>query len=238
MKSNNNIYSFSELTTDNAFLSKPYDFKFGSDNREKSFCFVKKLFNTDKIATVHQVHSNKVVCIDEKNYNLSIQADGMITNVSNIALGIKAADCQAVYLYDSENKVIGNIHSGWKGTLDCILYNAIDLMINKYHCSLENIEAYFCPSICQNCFEVDKDVYLMFEKKFNNIDKYTICKKDYDKYYIDIVALNKDLLISYGLLDNNIHTSDICTKCNSDVFHSYRAEKDTAGRNCAFIMLK
>lgn len=42
----------------------------------------------------------------------------------------------------------------------------------------------------------------MFEKKINNIDKYTIYKKD------------------------------------SDVFHSYRAEKDTAGRNCAFIMLK
>ena len=70
MKSNNNIYSFSELTIDNVFLSKPYDFKLESDNIEKSFCFVKKLFNTDKIATVHQVHSNKVVCIDEKNYNL------------------------------------------------------------------------------------------------------------------------------------------------------------------------
>ena len=38
--------------------------------------------------------------------------------------------------------------------------------------------------------------------------------------------------------NNNIHTSDVCTKCNSDVFHSYRAEKDAAGRNCAFIKLK
>lgn len=164
MKNNCSVYSFSTLTTDNVFLGKPYDFRLGSDNREKSFCFVKKLFNTDKIATAHQVHSNKVVCIDEKNYNLNIQADGMITNVLSIVLGTKVADCQAVYLYGSKNKVIGNIHSGWKGTLDFILYNAIDLMINKYHCSLENIEAYFCPSICQNCFEVDRDVYLMFEK--------------------------------------------------------------------------
>lgn len=241
MKSNNNIYSFSELTIDNVFLSKPYDFKLESDNIEKSFCFVKKLFNTDKIATVHQVHSNKVVCIDEKNYNLSIQADGMITNVSNIALGIKAADCQAVYLYDSKNKVIGNIHSGWKGTLNKIIVNAIKLMEENFGCDPKNIEAYICPSILKCCFEVDKEVVDMFYENYNNIDDYVMkgdIKQGKQKYYIDTISINVNSMKELGLLDENIHCSNICTKCHSDKYHSYRTDHDKSGRNIALICLK
>ncbi len=237
MNENCSVYKFENLDINNAFLSKPYDIKNNSDMRNKSLSFIMDSFKTEKIAMVSQIHSNKVICIDENNYNLNLEADGMITNVPGIALGIKVADCQAIYLYDPINKVVGNIHSGWKGTLNCILYNAINLMKTKYNCNLENIKVYFCPSICQNCFEVDEDVYIMFKNNFNNFDKYILYKKNINKYYIDTVSLNKDLLLSYGLLDNNIYINNSCTKCNYDIFHSYRAEKNNSGRNGAFIML-
>lgn len=237
MNENYSVYKFDNLNINNAFLSKPYDIKISSAMRDKSINYIKTLFNTEKIAMVNQVHSNKVICINEDNYMLSPEADGMITDIPGIALGIKVADCQAVYLYDPVNKVIGNIHSGWKGTKKCILYNAVNLMKDKYNCNFNNIQVYFCPSICQKCFEVDKDVYLMFKDEFNNIDMYTIYKKDVNKYYIDTIALNKDLLISYGLLENNIYINNCCTKCNYNIFHSYRTEKNSSGRNGAFIML-
>ena len=35
-------------------------------------------------------------------------------------------------IYDSKKEVIGNIHSGWKGTLNKILRNAINLFVDKY----------------------------------------------------------------------------------------------------------
>lgn len=237
MNNNITVYKFKELDVNNLFLGKPYNIKNDSDLKEKSINYVKEYFNTDKIATVNQVHSNIVISIDNNNYKLGLKADGMITNIPGIALGIKVADCQSIYLYDPINKVAGNIHSGWKGTLNCILYNAIDLMVKKYKCNAGNIRAYFCPSICQNCFEVDEDVFIMFKNKFSNIKKYIIYKENVNKYYIDTLNLNKDLLISYGLSTNNIYINNICTKCNHSHLHSYRAEKDKSGRNGAFIML-
>ena len=103
-------------------------------------------------------------------------ADAMITNLRDVGLAIKVADCQAILLYDEKNKVIANVHSGWKGTVEKILGNVIDTMITDYNCDTKNIKAYICPSILQDHFEVDKDVYDIFKEKFSKIDKYTIYK--------------------------------------------------------------
>ena len=41
-----------------------------------------------------------------------------------------------------------------------------------------------------------------------------------------------------GVLDKNINTSNICTKCNNNLYHSHRADKDIDGRNIALIAIK
>ena len=109
-------------------------------------------------------------------------------------------------------------------------------MINDYKCKKENIKAFICPSIMQDHFEVDEDVYLLFKDSFSNIDKYTIYKENINKYYIDTVNLNKDFLVSLGLDNNNIYLSNLCTMCDNR-FHSYRREKELSGRNIAIISL-
>lgn len=48
--------------------------------------------------------------------------------------------------------VIGNIHSGWRGTLKRIIKNAIHLMEENFHCNPSDIEIYICPSILKCCF--------------------------------------------------------------------------------------
>ena len=58
-----------------------------------------------------------------------IDCDGIITNLKGKKLVIRTADCQSIFLYDPVKKVIGNIHSGWKGTLNGIVINAINLVI-------------------------------------------------------------------------------------------------------------
>lgn len=191
-----------------------------------------------------QTHTNIVKCVTEENMHDDFDnVDGLITNLKNIALVTSLADCQGILLYDSNKKVIGNIHSGWKGTLNRIIKNAIDLMITEYHCNSKDIEAYICPSILKCCFEVDDDVKNDFVNEFEDIEisNYITLgeiKEGKQKYYIDTTMINRDILINLGLLKENIIISDLCSKCNSDIIHSHRKEGTMSGRNIAVIALK
>ena len=55
------------------------------------------------------------------------------------------------------------------------------------------------------------------------------------KYNVDTILVNKIILKEVGLQEDNIIDSKICTVCNSDLFHSYRVDKEQSGRNGAFI---
>ena len=43
--------------------------------------------------------------------------------------------------------------------------------------------------------------------------------------------------VLHFLKEENIIDSGICTVCNSDILHSYRTEKQNAGRNAAIMCL-
>ena len=44
-------------------------------------------------------------------------------NIKKVGIGILAADCAPILLYDPQKKIIGCIHSGWKGALNEIIEN-------------------------------------------------------------------------------------------------------------------
>ena len=184
-----------------------------------------------------QSHTDNVCMVTRNNITDKFEdCDGLITNLHGVLLITKVADCQAILLYDPIRKVIGNIHSGWRGTLNEIVIKAIDKMVSHYGSMRQDILVFISPSIQKCCFEVSYDVYSLFKEKFTFIDDMT--RVDGDKYYIDTVSLNKKLLLDAGILEENICILDICTKCNSDKFHSYRNSGDSSGRNIAAIGIK
>ena len=189
----------------------------------------------------NQTHSNNVIVVDKNNINNYFEnTDGLITNLKGYALITSSADCQAILLYDPIKNVIGNIHSGWKGTLNRIIYKAINLMIDRFNSNVKDIKVYICPSILQKCFEVDEDVVSLFINNYNDIDINKYINKDNtkNKYYIDTVSINIGVMINMGIDKENIFKSNICTKCNNDKFYSHRSDIETDGRNIALIMLK
>lgn len=199
-------------------------------------------FEYKKIISPRQTHTNNVVAITLDNIDDELNdCDGVITNLKGVALTIATADCQSIFIYDNKKLVIANIHSGWKGTLKKILRNAIQIMVDKYECNTKDLIVCIGPSILKCCFEVDKDVVDMFRKEFNNIED-TISlgevKDGKQKYYIDTVEINKKELKDLGVLEENIITSNICTKCFSDKYHSYRAHGMDSGRNVSLIVIK
>ncbi|MBQ3414764.1 MAG: polyphenol oxidase family protein [Clostridia bacterium] len=167
--------------------------------------------------------------------------DGLVTNKPNLILGTTNADCILLLFFDPIKKVISNVHSGWKGTLQEISIQAVNKMINEYNCSPSNIICCICPSIRKCHFEVDKDVKDMFFNKFKNLEEinqiieYNAMR---DKWNIDTVLINRVILKKLGLKDENIIDSGICSVCNSNLVHSFRVEKEGYGLETALIELK
>lgn len=166
--------------------------------------------------------------------------DGLLTDRKDEVLSLTFADCMPIYLYDEKKNIIGNIHSGWKGTLNKIGKLAVEKMIKDYGSNPEDIICAIGPTIRKCHFEVDEDVKDMFYEAFksSNIISLGQIKDGKQKYYIDTVLANINMMRDLGLKDENIIDSKICTVCNSDKMHSYRVDKNLAGRNTAIIAIK
>ena len=251
MKENEKCIQFEKLNNNNEiihlFTKRPFNFsKLTSteDKIKKDYQEIEQFFNYNflKIKKPIQTHTNVVKIVTNDNLDDEfLDVDGLITNLKGVALVTSLADCQGILLYDAQKKVIGNIHSGWKGTLNKIIKNAIEIMQDNFNCNPKNIEAYICPSILKCCFEVDEDVVSMFKNNFDDIDEYIFkgeIKDNKQKYYIDTVSINVKEMEKLGLLKENIYCSNICTKCHADKYHSYRNDHDQSGRNIALICLK
>ncbi len=210
----------------------------------------KKLATTLEIDYNHiirpyQTHTNIVKRVDEIPSKIQIfpkeywDVDGLITDKPNVTLSLGYADCTPLFLYDPVKKVIGNIHSGWKGTLQKIGKIAVLKMIEEYNSNPNDIICAIGPTIRKCHFEVKSDVQELFYKEFSYLSNINdIITKEGEKYYIDTVLINKRILQEAGLKKENIIDSKICTVCNSNFMHSYRVDKELAGRNTEIIALK
>lgn len=187
--------------------------------------------------------ANQKIKEDEPDFNLVEynETDGIVTNKKNLILSTTNADCILLLFFDPIKKVIANVHSGWRGTLQRISTKAIEKMEKEYNCNPKDIICCICPSIRKCHFEVEKEVKDMFEKEFksiiekNDIITETISNK---KWTIDTVLINQIILEEKGLKKENIIDSKICSVCNSNLVHSYRVEKERYGLETAIIELK
>ena len=204
----------------------------------------------NKMVKPNQAHTDKIQIVEkhilknEPDFNLEVydKTDGLITNKKDIALATTNADCILLLFFDPVNKVIANVHSGWRGTIQRISVKTVQKMINKFNCKPENIICCICPSIRKCHFEVENDVKEIFEKEFKDLkieqnNDIMEKQKDKEKWNIDTVLINKILLKQEGLKQENIIDSGICSVCNSDLIHSYRVEKQGYGLATALIKI-
>lgn len=202
-----------------------------------------------KIVMSKQEHTNNVQKVENKinkdkpdfNLNKYNNTDGLITNKKDIILSTTNADCILLMFFDPIKKVIGNVHSGWKGTLQKISINCVRMMKEEYGSELKDILCFICPSIRKCHFEVEKHVKDMFMGEFKdleNIEDIIEEKIPNKKWNIDTVLINETILQKEGLKKENIIDCGICSVCNSDKIHSFRVEKEGYGLETALIKLK
>ena len=106
------------------------------------------------LAAVQQVHSTRVVLIDESWQQGPLQqADGLVTKRRGVALGVLGADCAPVLFADPEAGVIGAVHAGWRGALDGVTDSAIDVMLSL-GADPRRMVAAIGPCIAQASYEI------------------------------------------------------------------------------------
>ncbi|MBO4815407.1 MAG: peptidoglycan editing factor PgeF [Clostridia bacterium] len=192
------------------------------------------------IVRAFQTHTKNVLKVQNENGIFPkelLDVDGLITDKEDKILLLVFADCTPIFLFDKSKSIIANVHSGWKGTLNKILLEALNKMINELSCDPKDIICTIGPTIRKCHFEVEEDIkneFVLSYKEICNEEEF-VEKKNQGKYLIDTVYLNKKIMLSCGISEGNIIDSNICTVCNSNLFHSYRAEKENAGRSTAII---
>lgn len=191
----------------------------------------------ENIYTASQVHGVEVTrIINQKVEDISkIAKDGLITNRRGIVLATYHADCVPIYFYDKMKKVIGIAHSGWKGSLNNISKEMIDEFQNEFNSNLDDIIVAIGPSISSYCYEIGRDVEMLFREKFVDANNIIIIKDN--KMYLDLWEINKINLLNKGIKEENIIESKFCTSCNNDILYSYRKE-NTKNRMIAAIALR
>lgn len=221
--------------------------------------------HTDCVKVVKEKINANIPDINTDEYE---KTDGLITNQTRKLLSTTNADCILLLFFDPVKKVIGNTHSGWKGTLQRISAKTVKKMQEEFGCESKDIICCICPSIRKCHFEVEKDVKDLFEKEFQDLvelenlveekdskDSKNLIKIDEvkspislgkiieekipdKKWNIDTVLINQIILEKAGLRPENIIDSEICSVCNSNIIHSFRVEKEGYGLNTALIELK
>ena len=199
----------------------------------KDLCRVLNV-NYNNLIKTKQKHTDNLEIINQKeiegpDFETFDNTDGLITDKKELVLSTTNADCILLLLFDPVKKVVANVHSGWKGTLRRISVKSVQKMKEEYGCEEKNIIACMCPSIRKCHFEVGQDVYEEFYNEFKDIDEYKEIFEYVDgKWHIDTILI----------LDENIIDSGLCSVCNKEYMHSFRAEGENYKLNTAVIGLK
>ena len=193
----------------------------------KKNIFINTGFIDERVARPDQVHSPITKIINSPGYKG--KCDGLISSNRELVLSIKVADCTPCFLFDTVNGNFGLIHSGWRGTVGKIIINGILNMI-ALGSRLKDILVLLGPSISKKNYEVTGEIAKVF-KPVN------VFQKDKSHWLVSIRDEIKSDLISFGIIENNIFDTNLCT-FETESCHSYRRDGDLAGRMIAYAGYK
>ena len=211
------------------------------NNVFKNLEIVKKELNIKNVCKGTQAHTDKVIVIDNENKEKYLfeklnteNVDGYVVKDKKIATLITTADCNPIIIYDTKQNIVANVHAGWKGVINKIYINAINIMKENFSSNIKDLIVCIGPSIRKCCFtSKEKSFKDKFTSVFNYSDRYLEYENDKETFHIDLIEILKTELRNVGILDNNIYVANICTRCNTKDFFSYRAAVQSGKKDYA-----
>jgi YfiH family protein len=208
-----------------------------------------------RLVTLRQIHSDIIHSITQVPAE-PLAGDGLITAEPGLLLGVLAADCLPVILFDPRLRAVGVFHAGWRGTVKRIVEKGVGEMRCRFSSRTRDLLAAIGPGIRSCCYQVGPEVREAFESQFgyghelfretkerNEIhEKYPLLfltarapghSQLPKKMFVDLAEANRRQLVNAGVPEKNISDLGLCTACHLELFFSHRAEKGITGRMLA-----
>jgi YfiH family protein len=186
------------------------------------------ILGIEKIASVYQVHSDTVVHVSNRDSLDLGEADALCTQLSEVGLMIKHADCQAAIFYDPVNRALANVHAGWRGNVKNIYGKTLDRLKEAFGTSPRDLIVCISPSLGPSHAEFQN-----YREEFPE----AFWKFQIVPQYFDLWALARSQLEERGVPTDQIEIASICTHANPQDFFSYRRDKIT-GRHATIAALR
>lgn len=186
----------------------------------------------------YQIHSADVITVSAPFRGERPKADGVVTATAGLPIGILTADCGPVLFADSEARVIGAAHAGWKGALTGVLENTVEAM-EAIGAKRDSIKATLGPMISQSNYEVGPEFVDRFvSDDAANTEWFRQSKKPGHAMF-DLPGYILDRLNKAGIAARSV---DTCTYADEEKFFSYRRathrEEPDYGRQISAITLE
>ena len=189
---------------------------------------------------LEQVHGARAVEVTEaaglgKDHgDAPVKADGQVSRIPGIAIGVLVADCLPVLLADRAGSVVGVAHAGWRGLAAGVLENTIALM--RKTSPGADLIAWLGPCIGPTAFEVGDDVLDAFASQDGKAAVHFRRREQRPgKWWADLPGLAMQRLQEEGV--NAVFRSNACTVSDSERFWSYRRD-GRCGRMAGIIGLQ
>ena len=178
------------------------------------------------ILMMDQMHGDAILPVNvtpEEESPGEPEADGLMTPLHGICLVIRSADCVPVFIYDRELRILGAVHSGWRGTRLSIARKLAQSMKESYSSEYQNMLAWILPSVGPESYEVGKEVAILFPRDISERN---------GRLYLDLWQNIERSLKEEGVPAENIVNPCISTLVRRSEFFSYRG--GDSGRNLNF----
>lgn len=176
-----------------------------------------------RLATLKQVHSSECVPAAGRSGVLG-EGDALLENTEGAVVAVRTADCVPILLVDETHQAVAAVHAGWRGTAAGIVRRAIEAMGRRFGTSPADLHAAIGPGIGKCCYEVGPEVAQVFGEQ--------------ERTFLDLPEINRGQLLDAGVTGARIYASNLCTQCRPEEFHSFRRDKEAAGRLYSFAGIR
>lgn len=165
------------------------------------------------------------------------EGDAIVSNAPGLVLSVQVADCVPILLADAQTGVVAAVHAGWRGTCAGVARAAVSAMTREFAADPGDLLAAIGPSIGPCCYTVGQNVIDQFHQAGASDEEISrwFVPSDHASSGLDLWMANRDQLIGAGVRDDRVFVARLCTLTHRDIFESYRAEGERAGRMAALI---
>jgi len=187
--------------------------------------------DSQRIALARQVHGSEIFRIGDSNEvpddmrdpKALPRADGLVTGVASVPVGVLVADCCCLLMASSDGRAVGAFHAGWRGTFEGLAAKAVEAFREEFSMPANRLRVWIGPAICGECYETGEDLWTQFRERWG--EDWVLS----NPYRVDLRGLNRSQLIQAGVPSEAIELSGLCT-LESSLCFSHRRRDRPEGR--------